>query len=435
MHAPLRFTFVLTRYGPRVLGGGEKLARDVAERLAARGHDVRVLTTCATRYTNWANELPAGVEDVGGVEVRRFPVRIGRLRPLDAVAKEATSFLPRIELLGRLWAWCQGPFVPGLVRACVREAPDRDLTVFFSWLYLPGQQALARIGPRSALVPLVHEEPPLYTTVARATLQLPRMLFVNTEEEWARIERITGKEAPVAAIVAVGADPPPPRNPDFVPPTSDPYLLVLGRSGKAKPVLSLWRALADRAASSSAQLELEDGPHVGWERLKLVTVGETSRAYDGIPGVVQLGFVDEATRWQLLWNCIALVNPSVHESLSLVLLEAWSCGRPVIVHQRCDVTVGQVHRSGGGIAIGFDEPLLGAVQLQEGLASAGRRTAMGRAGRAYVTRRYRWDHVLDAYEAAAQAMRAGGSIAAALSPWSPPVEPAARPAMAAVANT
>src|SRR3954462_10646039 len=90
---PLRFTFVLARYGEDILGGAEKHARDVAEHLARRGHNRRVLTTCAESYTTWSNARHPGASSLGGVEVVRFPVGIGRLRPFDEVTKMLASTL------------------------------------------------------------------------------------------------------------------------------------------------------------------------------------------------------------------------------------------------------------------------------------------------------------------------------------------------------
>ena len=110
----LRFTFVIGRYGPEILGGGEKHARDVAERLAVRGHDVRVLTTCATSYTTWANDLRLGRSAIAGVDVVRAPVLVGRLRPFDDVTKWLASQLCDVRVLGKLWAVAQGPTAPSL---------------------------------------------------------------------------------------------------------------------------------------------------------------------------------------------------------------------------------------------------------------------------------------------------------------------------------
>jgi glycosyltransferase involved in cell wall biosynthesis len=413
----LRFTFVIGRYGEAILGGGEKHARDVAERLAARGHDVRVLTTCATSYQTWRNELRLGRSTLHGVEIVREPVLVGRLRPLDDVTKWIASRLTGVRALGRLWAVAQGPTAPSLVDRLEGEAASRDLLIFFSLLSGLTFDGLARVGARSVLVPLVHEEPPIYTRIARETLARPAALLVNTEEEWRRIARVTGGAAALGAVVAVGREEPDPPDPSFVPPTSRPYVLILGRAGKTRPMLAVWRALQRRAGLPP--LELEGGRRVPWTEVELVTVGEPSPMYERLDRVTQLPFVDDRTRWQLVRGATALVNPSRYESLSLVLLEAWSCGRPVVVNRRCDVTVGQCRRSGGGIAIDFDDPGAGAVALAEGLASAERRAAMAAGGDAYTRARYGWDRVLDAYEAAARAVRDGAPMRDALAAWRP----------------
>ena len=99
-------------------------------------------------------------------------------------------------------------------------------------------------------------------------------------------------------------------------------------------------------------------------------------------------FDDEGheTRWQLMRRATALINPSRHESLSLVLLEAWVCDVPVIVSSLCDVTVGQCARSDGGFSVDFGDPE-GAARTVEGrlrdpaaMAAMGRPTAFATNG-------------------------------------------------------
>ena len=70
----MKLAVVAQRYGQAINGGAELHARYIAEHLA-RHADVEVLTTCATDYVTWANDLRPGVETINGVAVRRFPVR------------------------------------------------------------------------------------------------------------------------------------------------------------------------------------------------------------------------------------------------------------------------------------------------------------------------------------------------------------------------
>ena len=70
----MKLAIVVQRYGAELNGGAELHARYVAEHLG-RHCDVEVLTTCARDYITWRNELPAGLDIVNGLPVRRFRVR------------------------------------------------------------------------------------------------------------------------------------------------------------------------------------------------------------------------------------------------------------------------------------------------------------------------------------------------------------------------
>jgi Fe-S oxidoreductase len=70
----VKLAVVVQRYGQAINGGAELHARYVAEHLA-RHAEVEVLTTCATDYVRWKNELPRGEERINGVAVRRFRVK------------------------------------------------------------------------------------------------------------------------------------------------------------------------------------------------------------------------------------------------------------------------------------------------------------------------------------------------------------------------
>ncbi len=163
----------------------------------------------------------------------------------------------------------------------------------------------------------------------------------------------------------------------------DPYLLYTGRVDPHKGALEL-------LAFFTAYKERNPGP------LRLVVVGEGVIDLDDHPDVVVTGFVDEATRDDATGGCFAAVVPSFFESFSLSLCEAWAQARPALVQGRCDVLVGQVGRSHGGIAYtGYAEF---ETALEELASRPALGDALGAAGRAYVERLYDWDAVLDAYE-------------------------------------
>lgn len=399
--SPLRFTFISTRYGADILGGAETYARHVAERLAARGHDVRVLTTRARQYTTWANDLAEGTTVEHGVEVRRYSAR-PRRSPWDDVLKWLSGLMPSSTALAHAWARAQGPVATALIDRLPAEAHERDLLVFMQLLSHPTFVGMPRVAAQSALVPLAHEERPIYTALAGRTLTLPRALLVNTDAEAARLARVArGALAPMEHA-GIGLESPTPPAPAFVPPTLHPYLVVMGRQGKSKPLPAVWRALA--ANAQLPRLEIH-GRFVPWSDVRLVTVGERSRLYDHVPNVIHAGYVTDAERWDILRGAVALINPSLYESLSLVLLEAWTVGRPVVVHRRCDVTADHVRQSAGGIAVDFARPDEAADAIAQAFRRESDRSAMGDRGAAYAERSYSWDRVLDIYERLAREVR------------------------------
>jgi glycosyltransferase involved in cell wall biosynthesis len=87
--------------------------------------------------------------------------------------------------------------------------------------------------------------------------------------------------------------------------------------------------------------------------------------------------------------------PSFFESLSMVTLEAWALGRPVLANARCDVLKGQCQRSQAGLYYSNYAQFAGALQLF--LADSQLRTQMGRNGRQYFEKRYTWNVIEQKY--------------------------------------
>ena len=67
------------------------------------------------------------------------------------------------------------------------------------------------------------------------------------------------------------------------------------------------------------------------------------------PHIRHLGFVSDRDKFDGIAGAEALIMPSYYESLSMVALEAWALGRPVLANGRCDVLRGQVVRSRAGL--------------------------------------------------------------------------------------
>jgi hypothetical protein len=83
-----------------------------------------------------------------------------------------------------------------------------------------------------------------------------------------------------------------------------------------------------------------------------------------------------------------LIMPSYFESLSMVALEAWALGRPVLANAKCDVLKGQCIRSNAGLyyesAAEFSETLH-AIEQNRWLSAS-----LGRNGRQFFRDHYDW---------------------------------------------
>ncbi|HNS41087.1 MAG TPA: glycosyltransferase, partial [Promineifilum sp.] len=91
-----------------------------------------------------------------------------------------------------------------------------------------------------------------------------------------------------------------------------------------------------------------------------------------------------------------LLMPSRHESLSMVLLEAWMMKRPVLVNGSCEVLRGQVLRANGGLYYRSFEEFAAGLELLTNDSKLARR--LGQQGHNYFIHNYSWDIIMQKYD-------------------------------------
>jgi len=90
------------------------------------------------------------------------------------------------------------------------------------------------------------------------------------------------------------------------------------------------------------------------------------------------------------------VVPSPFESLSLLALEAMAVGTPVLCNARAEVLVEHCKKSNAGLFYQDREEFVEAAKLM--LADDRLRDRMGRNGKEYVKKNYRWDVIMQKYD-------------------------------------
>lgn len=372
----MKIAVVVQRYGADISGGAELHARYIAERLA-RHATVEVLTTCAKDYISWRNELPAGQETVNGVPVRRFPVSKPR-DTQDFGRRSAFVFDHAHSTADELrWLESEGPTSPALVSHIARVTAEFDFFVFFSYRYYHAWHGARAVPGKAVLVPTAERDPAVGLSIFGPVLRGVRALMYNSPEERSMIESVSGRTGP-GVVVGVGSEIPVRTQPWRFRKAFNmkkPFAIYIGRIDENKGCKELFAHFERYSVMYPSGLDL-------------VLVGSKVLDVPKHPRIRHLGFLSDEDKFDALAAADVLIMPSRFESLSMVALEAWALGKPVLANGHCDVLRGQCIRSNGGLYYESFEEFAEALYALEGAGPLG--AVLGANGRDFFRRHYTW---------------------------------------------
>ncbi|MGE3509180.1 MAG: glycosyltransferase family 4 protein [Vicinamibacterales bacterium] len=421
----MKIGIVIQRYGAEVLGGSEQLCRLVAERLCLQ-HDVEVLTTCARDYVTWKNEYPEGSDRIRGVTVRRFAN--ARTRDQEAfnqysewIYRNPHSRTDELE-----WLKQQGPWCPSLIEYLRRHQQQYDVLLFFTYLYAPTVMGLEVNPSKSILVATAHDEPAIKLEIFKEVFSRPAAICYLTSSERDFVQEQFPERPLLEEIIGVGVDlPQQSRYPRMATApeeeaadrsTFDRTNALLADDDETPEFpahLTSRGAVFRRRHRLYGPIVLYGGridPGKGCEELlhyfseytraggegTLALMGAKMMPLPDDPHVRFAGLLSERERIQALEAATIVVCPSPYESLSLLALEAMAVGTPVLVNARSAVLVDHCVRSNAGLWYADRDEFVECLRLL--VRDARLRETLGRNGRDYVERNYRWDVVLAKYE-------------------------------------
>jgi glycosyltransferase involved in cell wall biosynthesis len=373
----VRVAIVVQRYGADLSGGAELHARYIAERLA-RHHDVEVLTTCARDYVTWANELPAGDDPVNGVRVRRY--RVAHQRDVRAFGRSSERVFGQVHSLRDELAWLdkEGPTSPALLEAIAAGRDRFDCFIFFSYRYWHAYHGVRAVGGKSILVPTAERDPAIGLGLFPPIFRGVQAIMFNSFEERAMIRAAAGTDDLPGIVVGVGSEIPAQPNAERFRSEfgiTAPFVIYVGRIDENKGCGELFEYFQWFARTMPGELHL-------------VLVGKSLLPVPSHPRIHHVGFLTDREKFDAMAAADVLLMPSYYESLSMVTLEAWALGKPVLVNGHCDVLKGQAIRSNAGLYYeGYPEF---AEALYAIASSHSLRDALGRNGREYFRRHYTW---------------------------------------------
>ena len=409
----MRIAFIVQRYGGEILGGSEHHCRLIAEHLSDR-HEVEVLTTCAREYTTWENVYPEGTDRIRGVTVRRFAnARSRNLESFNAYSDWIFAN-PHTAKDEEEWLQQQGPWCPALLEYLEQKHKSYDALIFFTYLYAPTVLGL-RVDPkRSILVPTAHDEPAIRLDMYRAVFALPAGIAYNTRVERAFLRSRFSVNAKTEAVVACGVDLPPHLDPtpgtslrsdrDEEPPAGgngeqpsrDTRGAVFRRRHRLYGPFALYGGRIDRGKGCEELVEYFSSYAAGQGDATLALMGVKLMTIPEEPFIRFAGMLTDSERLDALEAANVVIVPSPYESLSLLTLEAFAVGTPVLANAQSDVLTDHCQRSNAGLYYADRDEFVECLKLLIGDSEL--RAAMGRNGRGYVKTNYSWQIILDKYE-------------------------------------
>lgn len=398
----MRILHVSPMYPP-ILGGAELHLKEISEGLAARGHEVTVLTTNVCNSWDLWNAKPANLPEVESIN----GVKIVRLQPTNGGPLERLIRL-RGGYRGLNWLlspsgfdlFMRGPRTFGMIPYLLSS--NADVVASMNWHWPQGHYChLARRLKSYKLVgiPLFHTaEDWCGLDIYRRMLCNCDAVVANTEFE---AEFARGRGARNVQAVGVGIHPE-----DFEKRDgrsvrevyhigNHPVIGFVGKLLANKGITTVIAAMRQVWKTNSEVRLLIAGaapPSSADDALRLHELSTLERSR-----VIQICDFKEAEKASIFDALDVFALPSVGESFGIAYLEAWMCGKPVI-GARIGPTSDVIDDGVDGLLAKPDDPGDLAAKLLELLSDPGKRERLGKNGRTKILKRFTWDRIIDKME-------------------------------------
>jgi glycosyltransferase involved in cell wall biosynthesis len=366
-------SFVRTYVPATRYGGPIYAVHGLCRALAARGHEVDVITTNVDGNSNSDVALGKPI-DLDGVNVQYFEP-------------------PHLPLARRFYF---SPSMRHAVARRIRIYHIAHLHSVFLWPTYIAARAAERahvpyiVSPRGMLVPeLIRRKSRLakrawIQLIEKRTLQHAAAIHFTALREWDDARRVR-IPLPAPFVVPNGIDLPTSASAARIENT----LLFLGRIN--------WKKGLDRLLDSVRDLPLVNVVIAGNDEENLTPRLQAQARKNGSADRIDFhGPVSGEAKQELLRTSTALVLPSLSENFGNVVLEAMAAEMPVIVTPEVGLASDVAHAGAGIVTSSIPEQLTAAIR--DLLSDSEAREAMGRRGLELVKARFTWDRVASQME-------------------------------------
>lgn len=378
----MKIAVVTPWFSDSISGGAERFAGGIAKSLQDAGCDVEILTTCGKdSFWDWGTDFYKEEQtNINGLKVRRFSLR----RRNKALYEElmgaliingSLSYVQEMQLLHET-------VNSDSLNKFITENAQEYIFLFIPYLFGTTYWG-SKINPEhSFLIPCVHDEQMAYFKTIGHMFQRVQGLLFNTIEEQRFTSELHGIPLSDSIVSGGGVEVNHKCDPDAFKlkyGIEDNYFIYVGRQvvGKNVPqLIEFFKIYTEKHSQNT----------------KLVFVGkgeeDVIKMMKGSPNIIHIGEVSDQDKYDGISGALALIQPSLMESFSIVIMESWLCNTPVIVHELCAVTKGHCIRSNGGMFYKDYDSFERVINKY--LTSTEILKEMARNGREYVEEYYTW---------------------------------------------
>lgn len=380
--------FVIPWHGQNIPGGAEMALREVTEHLAKAGIKVEILSTCVKEFTSdWnKNFYKPGLTIENNIPVRRFKVR---RRNAEAFNEVNTKLMDDKHISEEEEQVFIREMVnsPDMYQYIEKHQAEYDLFVYIPYMFGTTYFGCKTCPEKAVMIPCFHEEAYIYLKIFKETFSKVRGMIFNALPEKILAQRVYDLTNVKTIVPGLGMNTGLKYDADrfrYKFNVMDDFILYAGRKDVGKNIYTLIHYFQQYKKRNPGSL-----------KLVLIGGGQVNIPGDIREYVRDFGFVSTQDKYDACAAALTLCQPSKHESFSYVIMESWLCGRPVMVHQDCDVTRHFAVDSNGGFY--FSNYFEFEAQVNYCMQNPQIAAKMGENGCAYVKENFAWDVVTKKY--------------------------------------
>ncbi len=383
--------FVVPWYGENNPGGAESLVRELTGHLFMSGIELEILTTCIKEFaSDWGKNFykEGSSKDSRGITVRRFKADKRDSASFDAVnlklMKGISISSKEEEIFVRNSATSRD-----LIKYMDEHKEEYSFFMYAPYMFGTTIEGCRNFPEKSVVIPCFHDESYFYMEYFKETFSRVRGLIYNAYPEYVLsndtydLKNVNQKVLGTGVDVSIKGNGEAFRSKFNI---DGDYIIYAGRKDAGKNV--------DKLVNYHTEY-ITRRKNEGLKYPKLVLIGGGSIDIPSCAGsdIIDLGFVDRQDMYDGMNGSLFLCQPSSHESFSLVIMESWLCGRPVLVSEDCAVTLDFAKRTNGGLYFKDYYDYEGCVDFFMNNEDINK--VMAENGCKYVKENFSWDEITD----------------------------------------